>query len=460
MNMNIMNKINNKRIFLTVSLFILLLFVIKPYSFSKKWSLENFSTKHEGNAVTQSGARIEPNKNELLSNYEQTEPELAPIEELGKKLFFDENLSTPPGQSCAACHGPEVGWTGANEAINKSGSVYEGAVKGRFGNRKPPPSAYAGDSPVLEIDEEGNFVGGMFWDGRATGEASGDPLAEQAMGPFLNPLEQNNPDIKNIIKKIQKSDYVLLFEKVWGPGSLDAKKNIDLTYERIARSIAAYERSAEVNPFSSKFDDFWRKTRAKILYVEEIDELNWENYKNLGLSDVELKGLVLFNTKGMCANCHVLTSQDEQPPLLTDFTYDNVGIPKNPKNPFYLMPKEWNPEGKEWIDKGLGGYLEKTEKYAKYAAENYGKHKVPTLRNVDLRPNEDFVKAFMHNGFFKSLKDIVHFYNTRDIADEKWPEPEITVNVNKTELGDLGLTAEEEEAIVFFMKALSERKKP
>jgi cytochrome c peroxidase len=458
--MNIMKKINKKRTILMVALFIFPLFIITQYSFSKKGNLKNLSTKHEVDVSAQSVAGIEPNKNELLSPYKQTEPELAPIEELGKKLFFDENLSTPPGQSCAACHGPEVGWTGPDEMKNKSGSVYEGAVKGRFGNRKPPSTAYAGDSPVLEIDEEGNFVGGMFWDGRATGETLGDPLAEQAMGPFLNPLEQNNPDIKNIIKKIQKSDYVLLFEEVWGPGSLDAKKRIDFTYERIVRSIAAYERSAEVNPFSSKFDAFWRKARAKRLYVEEINESNWENYKNSGLSDVELKGLLLFSTKGMCANCHVLTSQDEQPPLFTDFTYDNVGIPKNPQNPFYLMPKEWNPEGKMWADKGLGGYLEKTEKYSTYAAENYGKHKVPTLRNVDLRPKEDFVKAYMHNGFFKSLKDVVHFYNTRDIADEKWPEPEIAANINKTELGDLGLTPEEEEAIVLFMKALSDRKKP
>jgi cytochrome c peroxidase len=458
--MNIMKKHNNKRTILTVALFIFLLFIITQYSFSKKGKLKNFSTKHEVDVVAQAGVGIESNKNGLLSLYEQTEPELAPIEELGKKLFFDENLSTPPGQSCAACHSSEVGWTGPNETMNKSGSVYEGAVKGRFGNRKPPSAAYAGDSPVLDRDEEGCFVGGMFWDGRATGKASGDPLAEQAMGPFLNPLEQNNPDIQSIINKIQKSDYVILFEDVWGPGSLDAKKNIDLTYERIARSIAAYERSAEVNPFSSRFDDFWRKTRAKGRYVEEIDESNWENYKNSGLSDVELKGLMLFNTKGKCANCHVLESENGQPPLFTDFTYDNLGIPKNLENPFYSMPKEWNVEGKEWLDKGLGGYLEGTKKYARYAAENYGKHKVPTLRNVDLRPHEGFVKAYMHNGFFKSLKDIVNFYNTRDIAEEKWPEPEITAHVNKTELGNLGLTLKEEEAIVAFMKALSDRKKP
>ncbi len=116
---------------------------------------------------------------------------LTPQEELGKSLFFDTNLSDPPGQACAACHGPQVGYTGPDEAINKAGAVYEGAVLGRFGNRKPPSAAYAGDSPIL-YDDGKSWVGGMFWDGRATGWTLGDPLAEQAQGPFLNPLEQNN----------------------------------------------------------------------------------------------------------------------------------------------------------------------------------------------------------------------------------------------------------------------------
>ena len=101
----------------------------------------------------------------------QTAPsKLSPIEELGKKLFFDKNLSSPAGQDCAACHGPSVGFTGPDEHNNRAAGVYEGAVKGRFGNRKPPAAAYAGWNPKLHIDSAGEFVGGMFWDGRATGE--------------------------------------------------------------------------------------------------------------------------------------------------------------------------------------------------------------------------------------------------------------------------------------------------
>ena len=383
--------------------------------------------------------------------------QLSPVEELGKKLFFDPNLSDPPGQACSFCHGPSVGFTGPLEEFNRSKAVYEGAVKGRFGNRRPPTAAYAGDSPVIHIDEEGTFVGGMFWDGRASGELIGDPLAEQAMGPFLNPLEMNMASKEQVIQKVRESDYAEFFEKVWGPGSLDADLDVDGTYEKIARSIAAYERSVEVSPFNSKFDDFWRNTQAEGLDVAAIDESNWMEYTGLGLDDAELEGFMLFATKGLCAECHVLTSVKGRPPLFTDFTYDNLGVPRNPDNPFYAMPEEWNPDGQDWVDKGLGGFLEGTEIYAQYAAENYGKHKVPTLRNVDLRPREDFVKSFMHNGFFTSLKEVVRFYNTRDLAEENWAPPEYPENVNTEEMGDLGLTPEEEDAIVLFMKTLSDR---
>ena len=157
----------------------------------------------------------------------------------------------------------------------------------------------------------------------------------------------------------------------------------------------------------------------------------------------------------MCSACHPRELGDGgELPLFTDFTYDNLGVPKNPMNPFYSMPRKWNPDGEDWVDAGLGGFL----KSAGYSAEAYeadwGKHTVPTLRNVDKRPSPEFVKAFGHNGYFKSLEEIVHFYNTRDV--EEWPEPEVSENVNTDELGNLGLTAEEEAAIVAFLKTLTD----
>ena len=101
--------------------------------------------------------------------------------------------------------------------------------------------------------------------------------------------------------------------------------------------------------------------------------------------------------------------------MFTDFTYDNLGVPKNPMNPFYTMPLWINPDGAAWIDYGLGAFLAG----AGYGPEVYepelGKQKVPTLRNVAKRPTKSFVKAYGHNGYFKSLQSIVHFYNTRDV---------------------------------------------
>ncbi len=105
---------------------------------------------------------------------------------IGKILFFDENLSEPRGQSCASCHGPSVGFTGPVEVINSTIAVYPGAVPTRFGNRKPPTTAYAASAPIFSLDPAtGSFTGGNFWDGSATGEKLGNPAADQAQGPFL-----------------------------------------------------------------------------------------------------------------------------------------------------------------------------------------------------------------------------------------------------------------------------------
>ncbi|MDH3242486.1 MAG: cytochrome C, partial [Alphaproteobacteria bacterium] len=130
-----------------------------------------------------------------------------------------------------------------------------------------------------------------------------------------------------------------------------------------------------------------------------------------------------------------------------------------------------NPEGPDWVDPGLGGFLATRPEWAGMADENMGKHKVPTLRNVDKRFGEGLPKAYAHNGYFKSLESIVHFYNTRDakpmchdpfttekdaLADDCWPAPEVDENVNTDELGNLGLTDEEEDALVAFMSTLSD----
>ena len=360
---------------------------------------------------------------------------LTPIQQLGKKLFFDEKLSSNGEMSCATCHDPEVGFTGPDSDVNAGKVIYEGAEKGRFGNRKPSSASYTGYCPVLYYDNgKGSWVGGMFWDGRATGWTMNDPLAEQAQGPFLNPLEQNLTDAQEVCRIVAASDYAALFRDVWGKNSLDLAGDTRLMYDRIARAIAAYEHSFEVDPFNSKYD-YYLKGQAKF-------------------TEQELWGLELFKGKAGCADCHpVEAASAGKQPVFTDFTYHNLGIPKNPQNPFYTMPSEFNPDGKDWVDPGLGGFL-KSESYAREVYEpEMGKHKTPSLRNVDLRPGPEFVKAYMHNGFFKSLDDVVHFCNARNVG--QFPEAEYSATVDKEGLGNLGLTSDEETAIVAFLKTLS-----
>src|SRR5659263_534893 len=146
-------------------------------------------------------------------------------EKLGKEIFFDKKLSINKNQACAACHASEVGFTGPDCIINVMGSVYEGSVAGRFGNRKPPAAAYAGDSPVLYQDET-TWIGGMFLEGRATGWTLCDPLAEQAKGPFLNPMEQGLPDAACVVYRVVTSDYKDLYQQVWGKLNIQWPKKV------------------------------------------------------------------------------------------------------------------------------------------------------------------------------------------------------------------------------------------
>ena len=256
-----------------------------------------------------------------------------------------------------------------------------------------------------------------------------------------------------ILQILCQTSYALLFNKIgediWGIKELSKSNDLNLQFGIIGIAIAAFENSDKVNQFSSKFD-YYLKGKTN-------------------LTDEEKRGFELFNGKAKCALCHLSTIEtDGSFPLFTDFRFENLGIPANPQNPWYAMDTTLNPDGANWIDPGLKDFIKNLPQYAMFADENYGKHQVPTLRNVDKRPSEEFVKAFGHNGYFKSLEDIVHFYNTRDILPlaetvsdpqlgvNSWPKPEVSENINKIETGSLGLSAEDESAIVAFLKTLTD----
>lgn len=378
-------------------------------------------------------------------------PDDPDLVDLGEAIFFDQNLSIHRNQSCAACHEPSFGFGGPDPEVNAGGGVYEGSIPGRFGNRKAPSSAYATESPIFRCAGS-DCTGGNFWDGRATGERLGNAAAEQAQGPFLNPAEQALRDAACVVYRVSVASYAPIYTAAWGkeimeipfPTSIDSdcavegpplalsagvRKQVNREYDHIAYAIAAYEGSPKVNAFTSKFDA-WRNGQAE-------------------LTAEELKGFALFQGKGKCATCH---PADGDHALFTDFSYDNLGLPVNPMNPSYVATG--------FRDLGLGDYL-------KDAAHN-GKFRAPTLRNVDRRPNPAAIKAYMHNGVLRSLEQVVHFYNTRDVLPRCaspsdhgfgvicWPAPEVAANLNTEELGNLGLSAEEERLIVTFLKTLSD----
>jgi len=349
---------------------------------------------------------------------------LSDEEELGKMLYFDTSLSTPAGQSCASCHEPAAGFAGSNNGLPVSQGVLP---QNRFGNRNSPTAAYAAYSPdfgIITEDGETLYAGGQFWDGRAK------DLVEQAKGPFLNPLEMNNPNKRTVIVKIKNSEYADFFQEVTGVNLKDlSDSNVELAYNKVAEAIAAYERTSEVNQFSSKYD----------LYVAG----------EVQLTDEETLGLELFEGKALCSQCHPSEPGPyAEQALFTDYTYDNLGTPKNMDNPFYDLPRKFNPEGAGFIDYGLGGFL-KSSGIMGWENEA-GKMKVPTLRNIAV------TSPYMHNGVFGSLTQVVDFYNTRDNVSASWPAPEVAENVNIEELGDLGLNETEVTALVAFMKTLTD----
>jgi cytochrome c peroxidase len=353
---------------------------------------------------------------------------LPPLERLGETLFFDARLSNPAGQSCASCHAASQAFIDPDQDVSSSA----GAVAGRFDARNAPTAMYAAFSPHFHYDTaEGLYLGGQFLDGHAA------TLEAQAKLPFLNPLEMNNRDRQAVVDKVRAGPYAAQFRRVFGPAALD---DTEAAYDHIARAIAAFERQSVFNRFSSKYDAYLAGRVA--------------------LSAAELRGLRAFEAedKGNCAACHPSKpGRDGTPPLFTDFSYDNLGVARNPHNPYYRQAARFNPDGRAFIDRGLGKTTGR--------ADQDGKFKVPTLRNIEL------TAPYMHNGFFSDLRATVDFYNTRDTrprcagpeAGEKqalaagcWPEPEVAANVNREELGDLGLSEREVDDIVAFMRTLTD----
>jgi cytochrome c peroxidase len=344
--------------------------------------------------------------------------------QLGSLIFADTNLSSPPGQSCADCHTARV----AFRDPETSHSTSMGAVNGRFGVRNSPTAMYARFVPPLHVGDDHRWVGGLFWDGRA------NTLEQQAVLPLLNPLEMNNPDKAAVVATVRRAGYARAFRDVFGARSLDDDGS---AFEHVTDALAAFERTATFSPFSSKYDRYLAG-KAK-------------------LTDAELRGLAIFEGPGHCSGCHPSRpSVDGTPPLFTDFSYANLGIPRYPNNRFYVQPRSLNADGDRHVDHGL-------METVKDPAQD-GKFRVPTLRNIAQ------TSPYSHNGYFENLPYMLDFLNTRDIGSRDvgtcsraspsarcaWPGPEVAATVEQS-IGHLDLSNQDLDDLLAFLETLNDQ---
>jgi cytochrome c peroxidase len=444
----------------------------------------------------------------------------AAVEILGKLMNYDKNISPNRNVACASCHMPYTGFSGPIPSVNLTMVAYPGSVRFRAGKRTAQRYTYSPFFPVLQlIEEQQVFQGGNFWDGRSTGYLLRNPDAEQAQHPPVDTQEHGFSDTACIAFRLSQAQYRPLFEQVWGAGSLAIAFPVETelicntpggaaqfgtsatpvplspvdrdrattVYNHWGQSISAYEQSVQVSPFSSKFDAFLKGA--------------------VQLTPDEAAGLKLFNGKGNCNACHqngrgttLLPGQVDTSntasivPLFTAFGYANLGLPLNPRDAFFYQttPDPFGFTGDSlgfgYRDLGLGAFLRSAFGSAPNPNSNWtplapvtdGQQQMSTVRNVAMTPPQCptteapgpyFQKEFFHNGYIKSLKQLVHFYNTRDVfkfnvtsghcpagKTEKvdcWPMPEVPNNISML-LGNLGLTETEENQIVAFMQTLTD----
>jgi cytochrome c peroxidase len=454
------------------------------------------------------------------------------VQTLGKLLMFDENMSPQRNEACNFCHMPYAAFSGPIPSVNLTMIAYPGTERFRANKRTAQRFTYSPRFPVLQYNAtQGLFFGGNFWDARSTGFLLQSPDAEQAQHPPVDTGEMGFPDTACIAFRLSQAVYRPLFEGVWGVGSFDIRwpretericatpggtppfqnatpiplrpedrTTANQVFNHWGQSISSYEASPNVTAFSSKFDAFLKS--------------------NATLTADEMAGYNLFRGKANCNSCH-LDGRSTAPstqlapngvdtgaagavaPLFTCGGYANLGLPLNPRVAFYYetTPDPFgftpNPLGFGYRDLGLGTFLRSgfgsatnpNSQWVQFAPGSDGQMQVLTVRNVGMVPPQCvsteapgaaivpggpsgyFQKEFFHNGYAKSLKQLVHFYNTRDVfpfnvtsgncpagKTEKvdcWPLPEVPNNIDMT-VGSLGLTDHEEDLVVTFMQTLTD----
>jgi cytochrome c peroxidase len=304
-------------------------------------------------------------------------PSAAELVDLGRKIFYDRTLSNPPGTSCASCHDPASAFASQNGSTN---GLPRGSRRNHFARRTAPSLLYLRYVPSFRYHQEGDDpqvqpFGGLFWDGRV------DTIRALGRQPLLNPDEMNNGDGRRIAAEIRQRPYAAAFARAFGPALDDP----EATLAAVGRAVEAFLTADEMAPFSSKYDDFIRGRAA--------------------LSRQEQEGLRLFKdpTKGACLGCHVFKDSVRDPvaSMFTDYGYEAVAIPRNDRAPRPRKP-----------DLGLCERTDLAVPSNDDASCLY--FRTPSLRNVAVRT------SFMHNGAFRSLREVVTFYATRASDPKRW----------------------------------------
>jgi cytochrome c peroxidase len=230
-----------------------------------------------------------------------------------------------------------------------------------------------------------------------------------------------NQDAAEVVSRLQNSSASLqAFVAAYGAAVLADPPS---ALQDMGLAIAAYENEAEFHPFSSKYD-FWLQGKAQLTAQEQ-------------------NGLALFNdpTKGNCTACHPSQPQGyASQALFTDFTYDNIGVPRNwaiPANtPASVSPVDGVQIGTvltpvdvptdaeySYYDLGLCGPMKSLPSDVNARVDLSattslcGLFKVPTLRNIAM------TAPYFHNGVFSDLHQVVEWYVTRDINNNTGNNP-------------------------------------
>jgi len=344
------------------------------------------------------------------------------VNELGRTLYFDKDLSFNRRQSCASCHNPEAGFIDDRDNIVASAASL-GDDEKSFGDRNAPAIAYALLAPAFHFSEkQKRYIGGMFWDGRANN------LVEQAKGPFLNPIEMGMPDVASIIERLLESEYYQnSFKALYGDDILSKPEQ---AFNALAASIVSFENTQPFAAFDSKYDRYLR------------GEYQLSKEEDLGMT------IFFSTTESNCSNCHVLNVMGDEGEPFSNFEFHNVGTPVNTN----LRSK--NGLGESHQDFGLYLNPEISDKKTK------GQFKTPGLRNIAV------TAPYMHNGVFKQLRTVIEFYDQYNNKARKldpetgkpWASAEVAENIFPDDLKAKKLSDKKIDALIAFMKTLTDRR--